>query len=100
MKDITSGEKIDVGMYSLVYVSHKYQYLRISPRLSKVEIYNINHFNSHISHLLRNSSWDHKDPTHLWIQFKNIFNHASDLHAPVKTRKVRSTYAPWLTTEN
>ena len=24
---------------------------------------------------------------------------SSDLHAPVKTRKVRSTYAPWLTTE-
>ena len=61
--------------------------------------YNINHFNSHISHLLRNSSWNHKDPTHLWIQFKNIFNYVSDLHAPVKTRKVRSTYAPWLTTE-
>ena len=32
-------------------------------------------------------------------QFKNIFNHVSDIYAPVKTRKVRSTYAPWLTTE-
>ena len=48
---------------------------------------------------MKNSSWDHKDPNHLWGQFKNIFNYVSDINAPVKTRKVRSTYALWLTTE-
>jgi hypothetical protein len=32
-------------------------------------------------------------------QFKNIFNSVSDVHAPIRTRKVRSTYAPWLTTD-
>ena len=28
-----------------------------------------------------------------------MFNSVSDVHAPIKTRKVRSTYAPWLTTD-
>ena len=28
-----------------------------------------------------------------------LANHVSDIYAPVKTRKVRSTYSPWLTTK-
>ena len=91
---------LGISDHSLVYVSLKVSVPRDKPKIVErrnLKNYNINHFNSHISHLLRNSSWNHKDPTHLWIQFKNIFNY--DLHAPVKTRKVRSTYAPWLTTE-
>ena len=93
---------LGISDHSLVYVSLKVSVPRDKPKIVEsrnLKNYNINHFNSHISHLLRNSSWNHKDPTHLWIQFKNIFNYVSDLHAPVKTRKVRSTYAPWLTTE-
>ena len=93
---------LGISDHSLVYVSLKVSVPRDKPKIVEsrnLKNYSINHFNSHISHLLRNSSWDHKDPTHLWIQFKNIFNYVSDLHAPVKTRKVRSTYAPWLTTE-
>ena len=93
---------LGISDHSLVYVSLKVSVPRDKPKIVEsrnLKNYNINHFNSHISHLLRNSSWNHKDPTHLWIQFKNIFNYVSDLHASVKTRKVRSTYAPWLTTE-
>ena len=93
---------LGISNHSLVYVSLKVSVPRDKPKIVEsrnLKNCNINHFNSHISHLLRNSSWNHKDPTHLWIQFKNIFNYVSDLHAPVKTRKVRSTYAPWLTTE-
>ena len=93
---------LGISDHSVVYVSLKVSVPRDKPKIFEsrnLKNYNINHFNSHISHLLRNSSWDHKDPTHLWVQFKNIFNYVSDLHAPLKTRKVRSTYAPWLTTE-
>ena len=95
---------LGISDHSLVYVSLKVSVPRDKPKIVEstsrnLKNYNINHFNSHISHLLRNSSWNHKVPTHLWIQFKNIFNYVSNLHAPVKTRKVRSTYAPWLTTE-
>jgi hypothetical protein len=48
---------------------------------------------------LSNAAWNHKDPGQSWDQFKNISNYVSDIYAPVKTRKVRSIYAPWLTTE-
>ena len=91
-----------ISDHSLVYTCLKVSVPREKPKIVEsrnFKNYNINHFNSHISNLLRNSSWDHKDPNHLWDQFKNIFNHVSDIYAPVKTRKVRSTYAPWLTTE-
>ena len=88
--------------HNLVYVRLKVSVPRDKPKIvesGNLKNYNINHFNSHISHSLRNSSWDHKDPTHLWVQFKDIFNYVSDLYAPVKTRKVRITYAPWLTSK-
>mgnify|MGYP002803522946 FL=1 len=93
---------LGISDHSLVYVSLKVAVPRDKPKIVEsrnLKNYNINYFNNHISHLLRNSSWDHKDQTHLWIQFKNIFNYVSDIHARIKTRKVRSTYAPWLTTE-
>ena len=35
----------------------------------------------------------------LWAQFKDIFNYVSEIYGPIKTRKVRSTYGPWLTTQ-
>ena len=43
------------------------------------------------------SPWNQKDPDQPWDRFRNIINHVSDIYAPVKTRKVRSTYSPWLT---
>ncbi len=49
--------------------------------------------------MLSNSAWNHKDPDQSWDQFRNIFDFVSGIHAPIKTRKVRSTYTPWLTTE-
>ena len=48
--------------------------------------------------LIQYSLWNQNDPDQLWDQFRNIFNHVSDIYAPVKTRKVRSTYSPWLRT--
>ena len=88
---------LGISDHSLVYASLKVSVPRDKPKIVEsrnLKNYNINNFNSHILHLLRNSSWNHKDPTHLWFQFKNIFNYVSDSHAPVKTRKVRSTWCP------
>ena len=33
----------------------------------------------------------------LWNQFRDIFNHLADIHAPIRLRRVRSNYAPWIT---
>ena len=42
------------------------------------------------------SDWATNDPNALWNQFRNAFNYVADVHAPIKTRRVRSTYTPWL----
>ena len=57
---------LGISDHSLVYVSLKVSVPRDKPKIVErrnLKNYNINHFNSHISHLLRNSSWNHKDPT-------------------------------------
>ena len=87
---------------SLVYLC-----LKVSVHRDKLKIvdsrylkhYNKESINDHLYHELNNSSWDQTDPNILWEQLKNIFNSMSDVHVPIKTRKVRSTYAPWLTTD-
>ena len=86
--------------HSLVYVCLKISLPRNKPKMVEsrdLKNYNVNCFNDHLSHLLNNSPWNQNDPDQLWDQFRNIFNHAFDIYAPVKTRKVRSTYSPWLT---
>ena len=42
------------------------------------------------------SDWATNDPNALWNQFRNAFNYVADVHAPIKTRRVCSTYTPWL----
>ena len=92
---------LGISDHSLVYMCLKISLPREKPKIVEsryLKNYNINDFNNHISHL-SNAAWNHEDPDQSWDQFKNIFNYVSDIYAPVKTRKVRSTYAPWLTTE-
>ena len=92
---------LGISDHSLVYMCLKISLPREKPKIVEsryLKNYNINDFNNHISHL-SNAAWNHEDPDQSWDQFKNISNYVSDIYAPVKTRKVRSTYAPWLTTE-
>lgn len=94
--------QIGISDHSLVYSCLKISVPRDKPKIVEsrnLKHYNINCFNNHLYHLLNNSTWNQKDPDLLWDQFKNICNSVSDIYAPVKTRKVRSTYAPWLTTD-
>ena len=93
---------LGISDHSLVYMCLKISLPREKPKIVEsrnLKNYNINDFNNHISHLLSNAAWNHTDPDQSWDQFKNIFNYVSDIYAPIKTRKVKSTYAPWLTTE-
>ena len=55
---------LGISDHSLVYVSLKVSVPRDKPKIVEsrnLKNYNINHFNGHISHLSRNSSWDYKD---------------------------------------
>ncbi|CAB4022160.1 Hypothetical predicted protein [Paramuricea clavata] len=39
------------------------------------------------------------DPNALWDDFKNKFLSVADKHAPIRQRRVKSEYKPWLTNE-
>ena len=92
---------LGISNHSLVYVCLNISLPRNKPKMVEIrnlKNYNVNCFSDHLSHLLHNSPWNQNDSHQLWDQFRNIFNHVSDIYAPVNTRKVRSTYSPWLTT--
>ena len=60
--------------------------------------YNSEAFRSDLVEILRNQP-DVSDPNILWNDWKAKFLAVADAHAPPVTRRVRSEYAPWLTTE-
>ena len=70
-----------ISDHSLVYVCLKISLPRDKPKM--LEGRNLNDYNS-----LMNSPWNQNDPDQPWDQFRNIFNHVSDIYAPVKTRKL------------
>ena len=93
---------LGISDHSLVYLCLKVSVSRDKPKIvdsRNMKYYSKESMNDHLYHELNNFSWEQTDPNILWEQFKNIFNSVSDVHAPIKTRKVRSTYAPWLTTD-
>lgn len=47
--------------------------------------------------LLLNSIADSEDPNIMWNCWKNVFQTIADKHAPLRLRKAKSTYSPWLT---
>ena len=93
---------LGISDHSLVYLCLKVSVPRDKPKIvdsRNLKYYSKDAMNDHLYHELNSFSWEQTDPNILWEQFKNIFNSVSDVHAPIKTRKVRSTYAPWLTTD-
>ena len=93
---------LGISNHSLAYLCLKISLARDKPKIVEsrnLKNYNVNYFNDHFSHLLNNSPCNQNDPDQLWDQFRNIFNHVSNIYATFKTRKVRRTYSPWLTTK-
>ncbi len=63
--------------------------------------YNVNQFNNDLSEVfsLPLDSAILTDPNALWNDFKNKFLSVADKHAPIRQRRVKSEYKPWLTNE-
>ena len=73
---------LGISDHSLVYMCLKISLPREKPKIVEsrnLKNYNFDDFNNHISHLLSNAAWNHKDPDQSWDQFKNIFNYVSDI---------------------
>ena len=91
-------------MHSLIYACRKLSF-SYSKNQSKVirsrdfKNYVQRNFNLDLDIALSNIDWDFDDPNRLWENFKTTFNYVADVHAPTKSRRVRSQKAPWLTDE-
>ena len=59
--------------------------------------YDKNKFGEELKQYLSNYEFDSTDPNELWESWKFIFNIVLEKHAPTRSQKVRSEYAPWLT---
>ena len=90
---------LGVSDHSLIYGCRKIGFSKNSPKLVDsrcLKNYKSSAFKADLSGYLLMNDWASKDPNALWNQFRDAFNYVADVHAPMKTRRVRSVYTPWL----
>ena len=91
-----------VSDHSLTCGGRKISLCKTSPKI--VESRNFRHyktlqFKRDLSIALSNCDCSADDPNALWKQFRDRFNEVSNLHAPIRLKKVKSKYTPWLNEE-
>jgi hypothetical protein len=101
-KTIDSGViELGISDHCLVYICRKLSIPKGKPKL--IETRQFRHFNStDFQSNLRQafSNFNHyTDPNLAWLQWKEVFLQIADQHAPLRLRKVKSEYTPWLTNE-
>jgi UDP-2,3-diacylglucosamine pyrophosphatase LpxH len=103
--NVTASGVIHLGTsdHILVYTCRKISTHREKPKI--VETRQFKHFNSRAFEsdlnqaFAGNDVYHHYDPNEIWNVWKTIFLFLANKHAPLRQRKVRSTYNPWTTTE-
>jgi len=100
-ENIMNSGVVHVGIsdHSLIYVCRKISFVKTQPKLIEsrnYKNYNPGHFNRDLDNLLNQYTWESNDPDVLWFQFKFVFNKVADIHVPLRSRKVRNKYSPWL----
>ncbi|CAB4029170.1 Hypothetical predicted protein [Paramuricea clavata] len=95
---------LGISDHSLVYLCRKLSIPKAPPKTvftRHYKNYNVNQFNNDLSEVfsLPLDSAILTDPNALWNDFKNKFLSAADKHAPIRQRRVKSEYKPWLTNE-
>ena len=90
---------VAVSDHSLIYGCRKIAFSRNPSKLVEsrcLKSYKSSAFKADVNECLFMSDWATNNPNASWNQFNNVFNYVVDVHAPIKTRRVRRTYAPWL----
>ena len=85
---------------ALCTVASKLLFPNKSQNLFKAEVskhYNNVQFKRDLLFALDQCNWHSWDPNHQWDTFECIFILISEMHAPIKSRRVKSEYVPWLT---
>ena len=93
---------LGISDHSLIYIQRKISVPRKEPKVIKsrnFKHYNSNNFKSDLSTYLYDQIFCDTmlDPNIMWENWKTIFLSVADFHAPERTKKVRSEYAPWIT---
>ena len=100
-ENIMNSGVVHVGIsdHSLIYICRRISFVKTQPKLIEsrnYKNYNPGHFNRDLDNLLNQYNWESNDPDVLWFQFKFVFNKVADIHVPLRSRKVRNKYSPWL----
>ena len=103
--NVTASGVVHIGIsdHSLVYTCRKISTQKGKPKI--VEIRQFKNFNRQAFERDLNQAfagsnvYHHNDPNEIWKVWKTIFLAIADKHAPLRHRKVRSNYNPWITAE-
>ena len=100
-ENIANSGVLHVGIsdHSLIYICRKISFIKSQPKLVEsrnYKNYNPGYLNEDLDNLLNQYTWESTDPDLLWSQFKSVFNKIADFHVPLRSRKVRNKYTPWL----
>ena len=93
---------LGISDHSLAYICRKVGILRAEPKV--VETRQFKNFNSSAFQNDLEMAFqryyninNYTNPNHVWETWKTIFLDVADLHAPLRIRKVKSEYCPWMT---
>ena len=95
---------LGISDHSLVYLCRKLSIPKAPPKtvlIRHYKNYDVNKFNNDLREIfsLPLDPAILNDPNALWNDFKTKFLSVADKHAPIRQRRVRSEYKPWLTNE-
>ena len=99
-KTIDSGV-IDLGIsdHNLVYICRKVSIPKQPPKIVETrqfKNFNTTAFQHDLQETFKTYSFT-AEPNTAWNEWKTIFLDVANTHAPIKTRRVKSAHAPWLT---
>ena len=101
---INSGVvQLGISDHNLIFGCRKLSLGKNQPKIVETrnyKYYKSSEFKHDLLVALSNCDWAYTDnPNALWEQFRDRFNEVAEIHAPIRQRRVRSKYAPWLNNE-
>ena len=104
-KIVCSGvSHVGISDHSLIYAFRKLSAGKHTKGHTTISYRNFKHFDADsFRNDISLQDWDYiktlGDPNQMWHAWKTIFNNVVDRHAPLRTKRVRGSKAPWITTE-
>ena len=104
-KIVCSGvSHVGISDHSLIYAFCKLSASKHTKGHTTISYRNFNHFDADsFRNDISLQDWDYiktlSSPNQMWRAWKTIFNNVVVRHAPLRTKRVRGSKAPWITTE-